>query len=245
VWYSARAELKVRNLGTYLGHLWWLLDPLMFMVVYVFLVVVVFDRGGPGYAIFVFSALVPWKWTTGCLNDSIASVRARSGLIQHIAIPKVVFPLTAVVVNTVRFAIGLGVLLVGAGLFGGRLTLATLVWLPLILLIHLAFNAGLALVLADAGVFLADIRNIMQFGLRLWFYVSPGLYAVGSFPQRYRFLLGLNPVTPLFEGYRTALLGAPPPSPGTLSWLVVFSVFCMWYGLHRMERNDSRYAKVL
>src|SRR4029077_8680737 len=94
--YLVRADLKRAGSDTLLGNIWWVIDPLLQMLVYVVLVSVIFARPQPDYALFVFSAILPWKWFTTSINDGIASVVGMERIIKQINFPKLVLPVSAV-----------------------------------------------------------------------------------------------------------------------------------------------------
>ena len=128
--YLVQADLKKKGADTLLGNLWWVLDPLLQMVVYVVLVSVVFQRSIPDYPLFIFAAILPWKWFTSSVGDAITSVTSQERLIKQIQFPKIVLPVASTVAGLVNFAFGfirLAVLLVA--LYADRIS-ATLVLLP-------------------------------------------------------------------------------------------------------------------
>src|SRR5215210_9562278 len=112
--YLVQADLKKKGADTLLGNLWWVIDPLLQMLIYVVLVVVLFQRDQPDYPLFIFAAILPWKWFTSAINDCIVAVSSQDRLIKQIHFPKIVLPTAAVVAGVVNFVFGLiplGVLL--------------------------------------------------------------------------------------------------------------------------------------
>ena len=90
--YLVQADLRKKGSDTLLGNVWWVLDPLLQMMVYVIVVSVIFDRGGPDYPLFVFAAILPWKWFSSSVTDGIISVTGQDKLIRQIHFPKLVLP---------------------------------------------------------------------------------------------------------------------------------------------------------
>ncbi|MCL6624201.1 MAG: NINE protein, partial [Fimbriimonadales bacterium] len=86
---------------------WWVLDPLLQMAVYVILVTIIFQRSIEAYPLFIFSAILPWKWFSSSINDAITSVTARDRIIKQVKFPKIVLPVAAVTGGIVSFAFGL------------------------------------------------------------------------------------------------------------------------------------------
>src|SRR5512144_1503557 len=95
--YLVQADMHKTGADTLLGNVWWVLDPLLQMIVYVVLVKVIFDRGGPDYPLFVFAAILPWKWFSASINEAITSVTMRERIIKQVNFPKLVLPVAATV----------------------------------------------------------------------------------------------------------------------------------------------------
>ena len=110
VQYLTLSTLKAGQHNTILGYVWWVLDPLLLMLVYFVLVEVIFQRGVEHYPVFVLCAVVPWKWFSSSLLGSMASLVGKERLIKQVVFPKIVLPLSQVLSNLVSFAFGLGVL---------------------------------------------------------------------------------------------------------------------------------------
>jgi ABC-type polysaccharide/polyol phosphate export permease len=173
-----QADVKKKGSDTVLGNIWWVLDPLLQMAVYVVLVTFIFERKQQDFPLFVFSAILPWKWFTTSVGDSIQSVVAQGPLVRQLQFPKVVLPLSATFAGVVNFAFGM-IPLTGLLVFFYRDRLSPLILLiPLIAIVQLVFTMAFSLALSAANVFLRDIGNVSRHLLRLWWYLSPGIYAI-------------------------------------------------------------------
>lgn len=142
--YMVSANLKRTHADTALGQLWWVLDPLLQMGIYVVLVEIIFQRGTPDYPLFVFAAILPWKWLSIALGQGAGSITGREGLIRQVQFPKIVLPAAAVVAGTVSFAISLIALALMYLLFLDRLS-PWLFAIPIIAVVQFAFTLGLGL----------------------------------------------------------------------------------------------------
>ncbi|MBA2372934.1 MAG: hypothetical protein H0V74_01855, partial [Chloroflexi bacterium] len=105
--YLVQADLKKKGADTLLGNVWWVVDPLLQMLVYVVLVAVIFQRPQPDFALFVFCAILPWKWFNSSVMDGIGSVVGMEKLIKQINFPKLVLPVASVLSGIVNFFFGL------------------------------------------------------------------------------------------------------------------------------------------
>jgi len=238
------ADLASKDAGTLLGYLWWFAEPALLTVVYAIVIGGILGRGGPDYPLFVLCALIPWRWTSGCVMDSLGSISARKGILVQVSTSRAFFPSAKVLAHSWRALMAFPVLVLLGCVSGIPPTLAY-VWLPLILGVNLLFNWGLALVLADLGAMIKDLARAVQFVLRAWFYLSPGLYSLDSVPERLRGIMMLNPMTSLFEGYRFVVMGAGTLDLGALALVAVGSVLVGLYGFRRIQKHRFLYARVV
>jgi ABC-type polysaccharide/polyol phosphate export permease len=211
--YLVRADIKKKGADTLLGNLWWVLDPLLQMAVYVILFSVIFQRSQPDFPLFLFAAILPWKWFNSCLGDAILSVVLQERLIKQIQFPKIVLPVASVSAGILNFAFGIVPMLALLLLMPGHLSVA-IVWVPLIALVQYLFTLAMALLASAVNVFYRDVGNVSRHILLLWFYLSPALWSFDRFEgqggQLTRIgvaILHLNPFAVLLDAYRTAIYG--------------------------------------
>ena len=258
--YLVQADMKKRGSDTFLGNLWWVLDPLLQMTVYVILVSVIRSRPAPDYPLFIFAALLPWKWYQSVVNDATSAVVSKDKLIRQIAFPKLVLPVSAAAAGVVGFAWGmvpLGLLML---FFLDRIEPIMLIWIPIIAAVQFVFTMGSAILVSAANVFFRDLGKAIGHGLRLWWFLSPGLYSLQdvratSVVQEYPIigtLVGFNPFAVLFEAYRGVIYGgadgvSPPHPPDVVSlmFLLAGSVALLVIAVVLFKRVEPEFAKVL
>ena len=256
--YLIQADLKKKGADTLLGNVWWVLDPLLQMLVYVVVVGVIFQRGGPDYPLFVFAAILPWKWYTSSVGDAISSVSGQDRLIKQLQFPKIVLPAAATLAGIVNFSFGM-IPLVGllVLIYPERIS-AYVLLIPAIALVQLVFTLAVSLLVATANVFARDVSNVARHVLRLWFYLSPGLYSfslvaessIGRDHPVLVDLLRLNPFVILFESYRAVIYGTASggpfvPDAGPLVGLLLFSIAFLLVATFIFKRVEPSFAKVL
>jgi ABC-type polysaccharide/polyol phosphate export permease len=247
--YLVRADLKKHGSDTILGNIWWVLDPLLQMVVYVVLVQVIFRIKIDDYPLFVFAAILPWKWFSSAVTDGIVSVTSRDRIIKQVKFPKIVLPVAATVSGIANFAFGLIPLVALAYLFySNRLSIYYLL-IPAIAAVQFVFSLAMAVLLAGVNVFFRDIANVARHALRLWFYLSPALYTFDSVAPRLDGWVGriemLNPWTPLFESYRDVIYNGTMPNWFSLGVLLVASTVFLTFATLFFKRVEPSFAKVL
>ena len=265
--YLVQADMKKRGSDTALGNLWWILDPLLQMVVYVIFVTVIARRPAPDYPLFIFAAILPWKWYQSVINEASTSVVRHDKLIRQITFPKIVLPVSTSTAGVVGFAWGLIPLLALLLLHQGNAATGTpnrlsalVLWIPVIAAVQYVFTLASAILISAANVFFRDLGNAVGHTLRLWWFLSPGLYSLQnlkdvSFVQENPIigtLAGLNPFAVLFEAYRAVIYGgpdglSPPHSPDVVSLLILLAGSIVFLGLCIVffKRVEPEFAKVL
>jgi len=258
--YLVQADMSKRGSDTLLGNLWWILDPLLQMVVYVVFVSIIARRPAADYPLFIFAAIVPWKWFSSVITDAASTVIRQEKLIRQIAFPKLVLPVATTTAGTVGFLWGLvplGVLLL---LHAERLSL-TVLWIPVIAAVQYVFTLAAAVLVSATNVFFRDLGNALGHALRLWWFLSPGLYALDDLRGAkivqdnpiIGTLAGFNPFAVLFEAYRAVIYGTSDGAVGTthapdlvaLGFLLAGSLVFLGLSVIFFKRLEPDFAKVL
>ena len=237
--YMVRADVKKRGVDTVLGNVWWVLDPLITMLVYVLVMTVIFQRSTPDFPLFLLSAMVPFKWFTATIGNSTGAVVGKEGLIKQILFPKIILPVTGSISQIVSFLFGLLVLVVlWFFLYNDHVSIYV-VWVPVIAAVQYVFVLGIALLVSSITVFYRDVGIVIGHFMRLLFWISPILWSFAAVAGRGAALsdamagvdrtLGLpvgsmftvlkyNPISLLLEDYRQVIYGHLEGVNGKLEW---------------------------
>ncbi|MGH2953928.1 MAG: ABC transporter permease [Solirubrobacterales bacterium] len=197
-------ELASRHRFTALGWAWPLVRQLVQLAVLYFVFTSIFDLGIDDYAVFLFAGLIAWSWFFSAVGDGTGAVAAQRHLLLHPRCPAEALPLVPVAAASVDALIALPVLLAVVAA-SGTLHLTALL-LPALAAIQLVLMVGVVWLTSAANVYLRDVRQIVTVGLLLLFYLTPVFYELGKVPEDYQWVLQLNPLTTLIEGYRDVLL---------------------------------------
>ena len=246
--YMVRADVKKRGVNTVLGNVWWVLDPLITMLIYVVVMTVIFQRSTPDFPLFLLSAMVPFKWFTATIGSSTTAISGKQSLIKQILFPKIILPVTLSLSQIVSFMFGMGVLLfVWFFAYHDHVTWQV-VWLPLLMVVQYVFMLGWTFILSAVSVFYRDVGIVIGHFMRLLFWISPILWSFmevagrgarlqtglegieRSFGLPTGILFGaisMNPMSILMEMYRKVVYGGLdrvdletglPAADGTLVW---------------------------
>ena len=239
-------DIKVRYKQTALGAAWAILQPVLATVVFS----IFFGRfakvpsDGIPYPVFAYVGLLPWTLFAYALNESANSLVSNQNLIKKVYFPRLVIPLSAVLAGLVDFAISFVVLL---GLFWkyGVTPSASLVVLPVFILLAVASALAIGLWLSALNVQYRDVRYTIPFLTQLWLFATPVVYPSSLVPAKWRTLYGLNPMAGVVEGFRWALLGKAA-NPGHLVWVSAgMVVLLLLGGVIYFRRMESTFADIV
>ena len=233
-------DIKVRYKQAVLGIAWAVIQPLFTMVVFTvfFGKLAKVPSNGLPYPIFSYAALLPWTFFFTAVNNSGNSLVGSSNLIKKVYFPRMLVPGAAVAAALLDFAIALAVFI---GLFIHYRCVVTwqLVLLPVLVVIMTMFAVAIGLWVASLNVKYRDVRHALPFALQAWMFVSPVIYPSSLMDEKWRWILAMNPLTGIIEGYRSALLGQPIMW-GFLSYSAAVSlvaVIAAGYSFRHMERQ--------
>jgi lipopolysaccharide transport system permease protein len=200
----------------------------------------VFDLDIENYPVFLFVGLMAWTWFSGAVSAATSSVLTQRHLVMQPRLPSSVLPIVAAMVPLVDVLFALPVLVLmlalSTGLEWGLLAC------PALLVLQLALVAGLGWLVAGVSVFLRDVPNLIGVALMILFYLTPVFYDRSRVPERFRWILDLNPMTTLIEAYRSLLLGTPGPGIVRLAVVAAVSVSFLVLGHRAFTRLAPRFA---
>jgi len=239
-------DVKVRYKQTALGIAWVVLQPLVATVIFtvVFGNLAKIPSGNLPYPLFAFAALLPWNYFAGALTRAGTSLVNNANLITKIYFPRLIIPLAGVINGLVDFGISL-IVLVALMIYYGVVPNAAVLLLPFFLLMAIGTALGVSLWLAALGVQYRDVNYLLPFLSQVWMYATPVVYPASLFPERWRPLLGLNPMAGVVEGFRWALTGSGD-APGPLLLVSVgIIVVLLVSGLVFFRNTERTFADVV
>lgn len=244
--YSARADLKAEVAGSYLNWLWWILDPLCFMLIYMFIATIVFKSNEPNFPVFVFIGLTIWDYFNHNVAASVKIVSANKSIVSKIYIPKYILLLQKSFVNLFRMGVSWGLIIVLMIFFKIPFTLNLLYLIPVMLIFYIV-TFGFCCILLHFGIFIEDLANVTNLALRLVFYLSGIFYRISTkVPAPYnKILLHLNPVAIIIDSFRRIILYSQAPSFLWLGLWLLFGLLISTLGIHIIHKYENSYAKVI
>lgn len=238
-WFLAWRDVAVRYKQTTIGVAWALVQPLSVMGVFT----LVFGRlahlpsAGKPYALFTLAALVPWGFFASGMGTVSNSLVANSALLRRAYFPRLIVPVSSLGVASVDFCVALLLLLVLAGLGGEPLSVRLLILVPSFVLLGV-FTLGLGLGFAILNAMYRDFRHVVSLLVQLMLFATPVAYSSELVPSRWHWLLALNPLVAVVEGFRAAFLGTAPPTLETVAWSMLTTSVAVVLGLSLFRRLE-------
>lgn len=244
--YSAKSELRAEVAGSYLNWLWWILDPLLFMLVYTFVVRVVFTAKEQYFAAFVLIGLTAWNFFNKSVQGSVNVIRKNKSVVSKIYLPKYLLVLTNMMVLAFKMAISFVLIFVLMLILRVPFTWHILHAVPTVLVL-IVVTFGISTIFMHFGVFVRDLYNVTALLLRLIFYMTGVFYSIPlRVPAPYgAILLRINPLAFLTESLRGALLYGAAPDYLLLGVWFVIGLALTAIGITTVYRYENSYAKVI
>lgn len=246
-YFLAWRDILVRYKQTFIGLAWAILRPFLTMVVFtiIFGNIAKLPSQNAPYAILVFTGLLPWQFFANALGDCSNSLISNSNLISKVYFPRLIIPISAVVVSFVDFFIS-GIILVGLMAWYDYIPSWRILSLPLFILIAFLASLGAGLWISALNVQYRDFRYIVGFLIQFGLYISPVGFSSNLVPEKWQFLYSLNPMVGVIEGFRWAILKGDYLLNWqgiTLSLLLV--VLMGWGGLTYFRKVERRFADII
>ena len=244
VFYKVYAELKSEATRTYIGVLWWVLEPIIFMLIFYFVFAVLFQRGTEDFVPFLLIGLTAWHWFQATITQGSNAISANQPLIQQVVVPKALFPTVIVLTNSVKFVVVYLILIVFLLIYGIEPSLGWLYSL-VVLITLLVLITGVSFLFAAILPLVPDIRVLIDNGFRALFYLSGIFYDIATLPENFASWLRLNPIAGLLEDLRGSLMYGAAVDTMDLLPVVLVGLICGTLGMLIMRANRSRYAKTV
>ena len=244
--YSAKSDLKSEVASSYLNWLWWVLDPLMFMLVYSFIAVIICRSRIQYFPCFVFVGLTLWDFFNKTSQGSVKLMRNNSSTISKVYLPKYFLVLSRIMVFGFKMLVSTSLTVVMMIVYRVPITWRVVYMIPILIILGL-LTFGFSCIIMHFGVFVDDLYNVIHILLRLIFYMSGIFYSIdGRLDEPYRtMLLSLNPMAMLIQAARQCLLYSTTPSAKLLAAWGVVAVILAAVGVRVIYKYENSYVKVM
>jgi lipopolysaccharide transport system permease protein len=239
-------DVKVRYKQTLIGIAWAILQPFLTMVIFtlVFGKFANFPAQGQQYPVFVYSGLLLWAYFSSSVTQASTSLVSNVPLVTKVYFPRVLLPLASALVPLVDFVMASSVL-VGLMAYYGTPLASDFYLAPVFMLLAMITAAGTGLLLSALNVRYRDVPYAIPFLIQTWLYFSSVIYPIAALPEKWQWLLALNPMNGAITGFRWALVGTPPPVLGQFAISVVSGIVILLVGLGFFRRSEPKFADTI
>jgi len=243
LWFKVYADLKIETQITYLGFLWWFLEPIFFLAIYYLVFAVVLKTRTPHFVEFLFVGVVAWRWFGPAMNKSCRSIKMQAKLMREVYVAKWIFPAAIVLNDAFKFVIIFSLVLIFLAVFHDK---PTALWLTIIpnLLCQMLLIFGLSFCFAAVTPFLPDFPLIVQTVMFSLMIISGVFYDVLEAPPHLAHLLQFNPIADILINYRLPLIYKQWPQWGYMMYSGLFGIALNIIGLYFMRKYDRVFPKV-
>jgi lipopolysaccharide transport system permease protein len=246
VYFLAWRDIKVRYKQTFLGVLWAVIQPLATMVVFTLLfgkLAKIPTDGIPG-PIFYFSALVPWIYFSGTVSNAGMSLVVNIGLLTKIYFPRIILPASVALSNLVDFFIS-ALVFIGFMVYYEVPLGLNLVLLPPLVALLVALSLSLGLFLGALNVKYRDFRYIIPFAMQLLLFGTPIIYPASMIPERFQWLLAINPMSGIVEAFRYSLVPSRALDWELLWFSIGFTAVLLVVGVAYFKSAEKAFADIV
>jgi ABC-2 type transport system permease protein len=241
IWALAMKELKVRYKRSVLGFLWALLNPALTMLVLVVVFSTIMQVGIPHYSIFLLSVLLPWTFFSQSLSYAVECIVGNGELIKKVSVPKLVFPVAAVVSNIINLLLSLIPMALLVLLLRQPFYI-TWLYLPVPMFALFLFTLGMTFLFATANVYYRDVAHILQVVLSAWFYFTPIIYGLNMMPPNRQWLFKLNPIIYVINGFRLAVYYGQLPRWQSIAASLVCGLVALVLGYWVFRKHQDEFV---
>ena len=231
-------ELRVRYQRSVLGFFWTLLNPILMMLTLTVVFSQLLNQEPRKYAILLFSGMVPWGLLSTALTDCAFCIIVNEGLIRKIYLPKLVFPITRVLINLVTTMFSLAALFLMLAPLGAPIS-SSMILLPVLLALFGVFTLGLGLIVATLNTFYRDCSHLVIVFLQAWYFATPILYPAEQL-RRVPWLLWLNPAYPFIRLFQVVISDGQWPAPSLFATAVGLAAASLGVGYATFKSNEDK-----
>ena len=232
---------------TILGPVWFLLQPLFTTVVFT----IIFGRiakiptDGLPQPLFYMAGVVAWGYFSGCLNKTSTTFVSNASIFGKVYFPRLTVPIANVISSLISFAIQFALFLCFVGYYiasGAAVRMTPLVlFLPLLLFQMAILGLGFGIIVSSLTTKYRDLTQLVGFGVQLWMYATPVVYPISRIPDKWQWIVSLNPIAPVIEAFRYIFLGAGTVNALQMGMSVGITLLVLFVGIVLFSRIEKSF----
>jgi ABC-type polysaccharide/polyol phosphate export permease len=242
---SARAQLKTEVASSYLNWIWWILDPLCFMLIYTYIFGYVFKAREDYFPVFIFVGLSMWNFFNQTLKSSVKIVKRNKSVVSRVYFPKYILIISELWADAFKMMISFGIVALMMVFFKVPVSWNMLYFFPIILTLML-FTFGCSCFVMHFGVYVEDLSNVINIVLRFLFYLTGIFYNVKTkIPDAGPYLNEFNPLASLISAMRDCLIYCRTPDLRFVGLWFGVSLLLSVCGIALVYKEENSYLKAV
>lgn len=231
---------KYKN--SFLGVIWSFISPLLQIAVYALVFQIILKSDIENYTVYLCCGLIPWQYFSAVVLRGAASIIDNGSIIKKVYFPREILPISVVTSEGVNFLIST-VIILGFVIFGGIGLSVNILWYFVIFAIQYIVSIGVAFIVSSLSVYFRDLLHLLGIIIQLLFYATPIVYASSAVPQELQWLIKMNPMAYLIEGYRNIFYNKMPPDVKSLAIALGMGIALCVIGYFVFRKLEKRFAE--
>lgn len=242
-----KRDIVVVYKQTVLGPIWFIVQPILTMVMFVFIFgnVANIPTDGVPKPLFYLAGIVMWGYFAECFNQTSDTFSQNANIFGKVFFPRLIIPLSKVTSAIIKFLIQFCLFLALYIFFffkGENIKPQIyILLLPFLLLLMAGIGLGFGLVFSSLTTKYKDLKFLIQFAVQLLMYATPIIYSLNYLPEKYRFWIELNPITHVIEAFKFSFLGAGTLSLSGLLYSTFFAVVILFCGILIFNKTEKNF----
>lgn len=241
---SVKKDIGGKYKHSFLGVLWSFVNPLLQIAVYAIIFPLIMRNSIENYTVFMICGLIPWTYFSTVLNRASFIMIENGNILKKVYFPREILPLSLVTSETVNFLISCVLILAFVLITGMGVSIYILAF-PIVLIAQYIMLIGLSLIFSSVTVYFRDLQHFIGVILQLFFYATPIVYSIDVIPEQFRWILQLNPMTYIIDGYRDIFYKQEMPDFETLGIIILIGLAGTIIGYLIFNKLQKRFAEEL
>lgn len=239
---NIKKEIRGKYKGSLLGILWSFVNPLLSVMIYAIIFPLILKNSQENYVTFLIIGMLPWTWFTTAINQGTFCILANAGIIKKVYFPREILPISVVTSGMINFLISCLIIFVFL-IIGGIGFSWYIALLPLIIIMQYVLSLGIIFITSAINVYIRDAEYIIAFFVNMLFYATPILYSSDIIPIKWRWIVDMNPMAIIINGYRDILYNKTMPQIEILMVLLVISLLILYLGIIIFRKLQKGFAE--
>lgn len=241
---NVKKEIRGKYKNSVLGVLWSFLNPLLQIIVYAFVFQVILKNPKENYVVFLCAGLIPWNFFSTALSRGAFTFIENGNIIKKVYFPREIMPISVVTSEAINFIIST-IIILGFAIGQGLGISIFILFYPIVLMIQYIFTLGVSFIVSAITVYFRDLQHLIGVALQLLFYATPIVFASDVIPESMRWIIQINPMAYIINGYRDIFYNQTMPDLISLGIMFVVSIVLCVIGYAIFHKLQKGFAEEL